>query len=84
MRPCVLVPDELMRYPLTADGRKDSAVPARQETEVAELPYMLAAVATLIAGSFVWKRKGVLAGLAAGLGTFVVLVLLLVSLGFGY
>lgn len=59
-----------------------AAVP--EEIDLAELPYMLAAIATLVAGSFVWKRKGAIAGLAAGLGTFVVLVLVLVGLGFGY
>ncbi|MCL2714757.1 MAG: hypothetical protein FWD68_09310 [Alphaproteobacteria bacterium] len=49
-----------------------------------DLPYLIAAVATVLGGIFVGRQRGVLYGFLAGLGILIVASLLLVALGFGY
>jgi len=49
-----------------------------------ELPYLIAAVATLMGGVTVGKKHGAIYGVVAGLAIFIVMTVILVALGFGY
>lgn len=49
-----------------------------------DLVFGAAAVIPLIGGFYIGKRFGKLKGVAAGIGLFVALVLILVAAGYGY
>lgn len=49
-----------------------------------ELPYLIAAVVTLMGGFTVGKKNGAIYGILAGLAIFIAVTLILVALGFGY
>jgi len=47
-------------------------------------PYLIAAMATVVGGFAVAKKRGPLYGVLAGVGIFIIANLLLVALGAGY
>jgi tetrahydromethanopterin S-methyltransferase subunit G len=48
------------------------------------MPYLIAAIATVVGGSAVGRKHGALYGVLAGLAIFIAATLILVALGFGY
>ncbi|WP_192931090.1 hypothetical protein [Gemmobacter serpentinus] len=49
-----------------------------------DMIYVLAGLVPMVTGISIGKRHGVLPGIGAGIAAFVVVVLIMVGLGFGY